>query len=98
MSEHLNNLVPRHSADVLALPRRAVACTPASGWEKGQVENQVGQVSVSPKQSIFAAIDWIADHCEPCSPSWSLTIARHACALQAKKGLFASSWLHPFRS
>ena len=25
-------------------PGRAVACTPASGWEKGQVENQVGLV------------------------------------------------------
>ena len=24
-----------------------VACTPASGWEKGQVENQVGLVSAN---------------------------------------------------
>ena len=23
-----------------------VACTPASGWEEGQVENQVGQVTL----------------------------------------------------
>jgi len=25
-------------------PVEPVACTPASGWEKGQVENQVGNV------------------------------------------------------
>jgi transposase len=28
----------------LQMCSRAVACTPASGWEKGQVENQVGLV------------------------------------------------------
>lgn len=31
-------------ADVQALPGQPVACTPASSWEKGQVENQVGLV------------------------------------------------------
>ena len=46
-----------------------VACTPASGWEKGQVENQVGTV----RQSFFAPRvrvrslqelnDWLADRC-----------------------------------
>ncbi len=30
--------------------------------------------NVSPEQPILVAIDWIADHCEPCSPSWSCTI------------------------
>ena len=27
-----------------------VACTPASGWEKGQVENQVGLVRSAPSR------------------------------------------------
>ena len=46
-----------------------VACTPASGWEKGQVENQVGTV----RQNFFAPRvrvrslqelnDWLADRC-----------------------------------
>src|SRR3954471_14127657 len=30
--------------------------------------------SVSPEQPIFSAIEWIADHCEVCSASWSRTI------------------------
>ncbi len=29
---------------------------------------------LAPEQPILAAIDWIADHCEPCSPSCSRTI------------------------
>ena len=33
----------------------AVACTPASGWEKGQVENQVGLVRFLRLQRQFAA-------------------------------------------
>lgn len=46
-----------------------VACTPASGWEKGQVENQVGTV----RQNFFAPRvrvksleelnDWLTDRC-----------------------------------
>ena len=45
------------------------ACTPAAGWEKGQVENQVGVVRkrfFAPRPS-FAAIEdlnaWLADKC-----------------------------------
>jgi IS30 family transposase len=37
---------------VRAYPR---ACTPASGWEKGQVENQVGLVRFLRLQRQFAA-------------------------------------------
>jgi len=35
---------PSLSADVLAPLGRAVACSPASCWEKGQSENQVGKL------------------------------------------------------
>lgn len=46
-----------------------VACTPESGWEKGQVENQVGNVrewlfTPTPKFDDFAALnDWLARRC-----------------------------------
>lgn len=46
-----------------------VACTPASGWEKGQIENQVGNIRewlFTPKASFesFAALnDWLASRC-----------------------------------
>jgi transposase len=46
-----------------------VACTPASGWEKGQIENQVGNVRewlFTPKARFasFAALnDWLAKRC-----------------------------------
>jgi len=46
-----------------------VACTPASGWEKGQIENQVGNVRewlFTPKACFdsFAALnDWLATRC-----------------------------------
>lgn len=45
------------------------ACTPASGWEKGQIENQVGNVRewlFTPKARFpsFAALnDWLASRC-----------------------------------
>lgn len=46
-----------------------VACTPASGWEKGQVENQVGNIRewlFTPKPR-FASLadlnDWLAQRC-----------------------------------
>jgi hypothetical protein len=45
------------------------ACTPASGWEKGQVENQVGVVRkrfFSPRPSFKTLADlnaWLADKC-----------------------------------
>lgn len=46
-----------------------VACTPAAGWEKGQVENQVGVVRKRffAKRRRFASLDelneWLADEC-----------------------------------
>jgi hypothetical protein len=46
-----------------------VACTPASGWEKGQVENQVGTVRerlFSPRvrvKSMEDLNDWLTDQC-----------------------------------
>jgi transposase len=48
----------------------AIACTPESGWEKGQVENQVGNVrewlfTPTPRFSGFAELnDWLARRCE----------------------------------
>ena len=47
-----------------------VACTPESGWEKGQVENQVGNVrewlfTPSPRFDGFAELNaWLAQRCE----------------------------------
>lgn len=46
-----------------------VACTPASGWEKGQVENQVGNIrewlfTPTPKFADFAELNaWLAQRC-----------------------------------
>lgn len=46
-----------------------VACTPASGWEKGQVENQVGNIrewlfTPRPSFSDFSALNaWLAQRC-----------------------------------
>ena len=46
-----------------------VACTPASGWEKGQVENQVGTIRerlFSPRvrvRSLAEPNDWLLDQC-----------------------------------
>ena len=46
-----------------------VACTPASGWEKGQVENQVGNIrewlfTPLPRFASFEALnDWLATRC-----------------------------------
>lgn len=46
-----------------------VACTPASGWEKGQVENQVGNLRdqlFRPKprvKSLFELNGWLEDQC-----------------------------------
>ena len=46
-----------------------VACTPASGWEKGQVENQVGVIRrrffvPRPKFRSYAELNaWLADQC-----------------------------------
>ena len=59
----------RFSANVLASPRRAGSCTPASGWEKGQIENQVGLVRerfFTPRLR-FKSFDelnaWLLDKC-----------------------------------
>lgn len=47
-----------------------VACTPASGWEKGQVENQVGNIrewlfTPLARFASFAALnDWLAIRCQ----------------------------------
>ncbi len=46
-----------------------VACTPASGWEKGQVENQVGNIrewlfTPTPRFADFASLNaWLARRC-----------------------------------
>jgi transposase len=46
-----------------------VACTPASGWEKGQVENQVGLVRQRfftprlPVQKLRRMNAWLTDQC-----------------------------------
>ncbi len=46
-----------------------VACTPASGWEKGQVENQVGLVRerfFTPRlrfKTLDELNDWLTDKC-----------------------------------
>ncbi|WP_458249841.1 Mu transposase domain-containing protein, partial [Bacteroides fragilis] len=46
-----------------------VACTPASGWEKGQVENQVGHLRdqfFRPKPRVKSLIElnaWLEDQC-----------------------------------
>ncbi len=46
-----------------------VACTPASGWEKGQVENQVGNIRdvvFRPRPRVKSLIelnDWLTDQC-----------------------------------
>jgi transposase len=46
-----------------------VACTPASGWEKGQVENQVGNLRdqlFRPKPRVKSVVElnaWLADQC-----------------------------------
>jgi hypothetical protein len=48
----------------------AIACTPESGWEKGQVENQVGNVrewlfTPTPRFSDFAELNtWLASRCK----------------------------------
>jgi transposase len=63
-----------------------VACTPASGWEKGQVENQVGNIRewlftpLARFQSFEALNAWLATRCRelaqrkhPATPELSIT-------------------------
>jgi len=46
-----------------------VACPPASGWEKGQVENQVGVIRLRffvprPEFNFYAELNaWLEDRC-----------------------------------
>jgi len=50
-----------------------VACTPASGWEKGQVENQVGNLRdqlFRPKPRVTSLVElnaWLEDQCIACA-------------------------------
>ena len=63
-----------------------VACTPASGWEKGQIENQVGNVrewlfTPTPRFADFAALNaWLEQRCRELSarqhPTQEMTIAQ----------------------
>ena len=52
---------------------KPVACTPAAGWEKGQVENQVGNIRewlFTPRvkfESFEALNQWLATRCEELS-------------------------------
>jgi hypothetical protein len=64
-----------------------VACTPESGWEKGQVENQVGNVrewwfTPTPRFDSFAELNaWLAQRCEE--------LARRAHPAQASRTIAA---------
>jgi transposase len=58
-------LQPSLPAAVQPPSRRPVACTPVSGWEKGQVENQVGLVRerfFTPRLR-FKMNAWLTDQC-----------------------------------
>ena len=70
-----------------------VACTPAAGWEKGQVENQVGNIRewlFTPRAkfaSLFELNTWLAKRCEELSErkhpeSSARTIAEYFAAEQ----------------
>src|SRR4051794_1891193 len=73
-----------------------VACTPASGWEKGQVENQVGNIrewlfTPLARFADFKALnEWLATRCRelaarkhPVTPEQSIA----ACFLQEQLAL-----------
>ena len=50
-----------------------VACTPASGWEKGQVENQVGLVRhrfFTPRLALCSATIWMGKQRQSGWPFW----------------------------
>ena len=54
-----------------------IACTPASGWEKGQVESQVGNIRewLFTPLALFAGFDalngWLAKRCRELAPGFS---------------------------
>ena len=63
-----------------------IACTPASGWEKGQIENQVGNIrewlfTPTPRFANFADLNaWLETRCRELSvrahPTLEMTIAQ----------------------
>src|SRR5271165_3719216 len=61
--------IPRVAGRPTLLSRGTVACTPAAGWEKGQVENQVGNLRdllFRPKprmKSLTELNAWLDDQC-----------------------------------
>ena len=61
-----------------------VACTPESGWEKGQVENQVGNIrewlfTPTPKFADFTELNtWLAQRCRELALLHTLTNHRAA--------------------
>ena len=61
------NTIP--SAKTNSVVVEPIACTPASGWEKGQVENQVGVIRrrffvPRPKFKSYADLNaWLEDRC-----------------------------------
>ena len=63
-----------------------VACTPAAGWEKGQVENQVGNIRewLFTPRAKFATFDdlnsWLAQRCEELSGRRHPTLPSHTIA------------------
>src|SRR5829696_8723957 len=52
--------------------RSSVVGPPRTPWSRSACRTQLR--NVSPEQPILAAIEWIAAHCEACSPWWSKTI------------------------
>jgi transposase len=64
-----SSVQPPLFADVRALLVEPVACTPAAGWEKGQVENQVGVVRerfFTPRLRVASYEElnaWLLDRC-----------------------------------
>ena len=63
-----------------------VACTPASGWEKGQVENQVGNIrewlfTPLPRFASFEALnEWLATRCRELAQRKHPTTPEHSVA------------------
>ena len=63
-----------------------VACTPAAGWEKGHVENQVGNIRewLFTPRAKFATFDdlnsWLAQRCEELSGRRHPTLPSHTIA------------------
>ena len=78
-----------------------VACTPASGWEKGQVENQVGLVRerfFTPRlrfKSYEELNAWLLDKCVAWAKAWSLVRSKRSWRRRTRSRsarVWASSW------